>query len=1511
MLSTPKATVLGLGICLWLIQVGVQAITIASDSFTETGGLRAPGAPLAGATTEIGNLVWQSYNTNPQAFFFDSGGAGYVTTAIVSSVLVPVGVTSDTTVQVDVNLNGFTGTQTVMIGFAKVSMPKYPYSWPIYLTVNGVGNWNLYDFDTAAHSQGSGSGLNVSGWHTMKLEYDPTTKTVNAWFDSTQLVTNKVLAETLSPIVAVGFGSNVTAATMQFDNFSVQAQIIDTTPPAAVANLAVSATTCCTATLTWTAPSDPDDPAATYDLRYSTSAIDSTNFASATQVNGLSAPKAAGSAESFIVTGLTPSTTYYFALKTADTVSNWSHISNVPTGTTAPPDVNPPTTITDLAAAVQGDQSVSLTWTAPLDAESGVGSYDLRYSTSLLDDTTWAAATPVTGVPAPKAAGSGESFTVTGLAPSTTFYFAIKSSDKAIPANVSALSNVPSAATYATDVDGPSPIADLVVAATSMTSATLTWTAPADIGWAGVGSYDIRYSTDAISDEATFAAATPANGIPAPATPGTVQTLTISGLMPGATYYYAIKSADSAAPPNVSALSNVASLVQPTDTWPPSTISNLAATPGYPDKVTLTWTTPGDTGTWQTGVGSYDLRFATSPIDDTTWASATQVTGLPAPKAPGSAETFAVTGLAPDTTFYFAIKSSDKATPPNVSALSNVATATTPPPDTTPPATISDLAADGSDPLCANLTWTAPADPDDAAPASYDVRYSTLPIDETNWVAATRVFNTPVPNVAGQLEQMTVTNLQPGTAYYFAIKTSDARGNISGLSNVAGHTTGSMPSLPQVTSLTITEKAGVTTDNYPMTLSLVFKKGDVPSHVTVRANGRPLSTQTDVKVRWPDSSVKHALVSFILPQLQANQFVTLDILRGGSNANTSWMGKADLLATDFEALMSITVGEQTTNVSARQLLAGIVSLQYWLKGNIVSEFIIRDWNVNVASQLNVTYLVRVYPSINAIRVDTVVENCWINARGNITYDFTLSLGQASPQVVFAKTGLVHNQSARWRKVFWQGTTPADIQVRYNIPYIISTGLLPRYDTSLVVPEATVASVYSNWSGKAHDIMDPGIITTYFPTTGGRPDIGPYPRWTAQYICGMDNRMRDVMLNTADLSGSIPVHFRETDPNRSFYQHIISVDDRPTIWTSQPTSTFVAPADRFPNPIGDINTVWTVDKSHQPSLVYIPYLVTGDYYYLEELYFWAAYDIGDSNYQYRGGSLGIIHESASRGEAWGIRNVADAANIAPDGDIEKGYVNEKVNNSISFWISAFPMGDPAKYPLIHYWQANLENDSLMQNDADIDKTTCAYGIAPWQDDYMLWSLSHLRDLGYPTLPLINWLGKTLLDRFTAPGWNPYRASPYTLPVMYWVSPGVADFYTTWADINNGFVDKVGPSDFKNPQDTAGYDMSARAALSCITHLVNARPTLEWVNVHYHSLDLLNTDPRYAFLPPGYPVGDVNQDGLVDVSDLLALAATWGRSLGQAGFDARCDFDADNTVDVSDLLILADNWPAASG
>ncbi len=92
-----------------------------------------------------------------------------------------------------------------------------------------------------------------------------------------------------------------------------------------------------TLNLTWTSPATTSHwgPATQYDIRYSLSPItNDSEWLAATILGGLPPPKPPGSPETLLVVGLIPCTTYYFAIKAADSSGEWTPLSNSPQGTT-------------------------------------------------------------------------------------------------------------------------------------------------------------------------------------------------------------------------------------------------------------------------------------------------------------------------------------------------------------------------------------------------------------------------------------------------------------------------------------------------------------------------------------------------------------------------------------------------------------------------------------------------------------------------------------------------------------------------------------------------------------------------------------------------------------------------------------------------------------------------------------------------------------------------------------------------------------------------------------------------------------------------------------------------------------------------------------------------------------------------------------------------------------------------------------------------------------------------
>jgi len=83
------------------------------------------------------------------------------------------------------------------------------------------------------------------------------------------------------------------------------------------------------------------------------------------------------------------------------------------------------------------------------------------------------------------------------------------------------------------------------------------------------------------------------------------------------------------------------------------------------------------------------------------------------------------------------------------------------------------------------LHWTAPGgDSLTGQAARYDLRYSIRMITTENFVVAKMVAGLPRPGVPGTSQSLTIEGLQPGLVHYFAIKSADAAGNWSAMSNV-------------------------------------------------------------------------------------------------------------------------------------------------------------------------------------------------------------------------------------------------------------------------------------------------------------------------------------------------------------------------------------------------------------------------------------------------------------------------------------------------------------------------------------------------------------------------------------------------------------------------------------------------------------------------------------------------------------------------------------------------------
>jgi len=109
------------------------------------------------------------------------------------------------------------------------------------------------------------------------------------------------------------------------------------------------------------------------------------------------------------------------------------------------------------------------------------------------------------------------------------------------------------------------------------------------------------------------------------------------------------------------------------DLTPPATVTDLRVQGLSASSATLAWPAPGDDGIAGTAY-QYEVRYASDSATVVGWSGALIVTGTATPHSAGATETFEVTGLQTDSTYYFALKTQDESG--NWSGLSNVVSAT-------------------------------------------------------------------------------------------------------------------------------------------------------------------------------------------------------------------------------------------------------------------------------------------------------------------------------------------------------------------------------------------------------------------------------------------------------------------------------------------------------------------------------------------------------------------------------------------------------------------------------------------------------------------------------------------------------------------------------------------------------------------------------------------------------------------------------------------------------------------
>ena len=353
-------------------------------------------------------------------------------------------------------------------------------------------------------------------------------------------------------------------------------------------------------------------------------------------------------ASPFVDTGLSPNTSYYYAIQAVDTSGDVSAMSAPPAQVTTPPT---PAAPVNVGVSPNNGTAVTVTWSESIPANG----LQIQYY-NILRGTSPTALAALTKAPA-------SPFIDIAASPNTTYYYAIQAVDTG--GDVSAMSAPPAQVTTP-----PMPAAPVNVGATpnNGSAVTVTWSENIPANGVQIQYYNI------------FRGTTP-TGLTA-LTKGPASPFIDIGASPNTTYYYAIQAVDTGG--DVSAMS--ASPAQVATPPMPAAPVNVGATPNNGSAVTVTW--------------SENIPANGMPIQYYNILRGTSPTGLAA-LTKGQASPFIDTGASPNTTYYYAIQAVD--TGGDVSAISAPpAQATTPP----MPAAPVNIGATANNDTAVTVTWS-------------------------------------------------------------------------------------------------------------------------------------------------------------------------------------------------------------------------------------------------------------------------------------------------------------------------------------------------------------------------------------------------------------------------------------------------------------------------------------------------------------------------------------------------------------------------------------------------------------------------------------------------------------------------------------------------------------------------------------------------------------------------------------------------------------------------------------
>ncbi|SLN69209.1 calcium-binding protein [Oceanibacterium hippocampi] len=628
-----------------------------------------------------------------------------------------------------------------------------------------------------------------------------------------------------------------------------------------------------------------------------------------------------------------------------------------------------------------------------------------------------------------------------------------------------------------------------------------------------------------------------------------------------------------------------------------------------------------------------------------------------------------------------------------------------------------------------------------------------------------------------------------------------------------------------------------------------FVPGDLAKgfHLEAHAGSDALPTQVDVKARHDDGSVRHAIVTVALPLIAGGTGLDVMLHRRVGAAAKGHVALSALAAAGYGKSVEIVPikalepSPAAASFDVAEALAAAEKaggLETWLDGPLVTEYVA---NRPVDERFSVGLHVRVFAD-GPVRTALVFHNDAATVPNrNLQYGLVVRDRGAAPYRI---ADVFQHRNATWRHVVWQGVAPA-VQIVPDVRYLMRSGALPSYDLSWGVSDWEMQKIEAFLDDYKWEPMGSGSVHRKMPAPGGRADLGLLPRWSAEWVVSMDPRAEALAKLNAEVAGTIPWHFRDPKTDRP-----LRIDNRPRLYLG---GAQIANSDLPPGGIQREGTGWTPDAAHVPSLTYLPYLLTGDRYYLEELMAQAAWHVAALDPNYRQNDKGLIEQANQvRGQAWTMRTLSNAAFVTPDDDPMKGYFVGLLERNLDAYLGRYverrelrEAGDLEGY----IWRRRYVDPGA---------------VAPWEDDFFTSAIGLIASRGSDkAVRLLRWKANWTVGRFLSEdkGFNPFAATAYRLFV---VDRETDRRHTKWSEVvpdDGWYAKKFGDPRYASSfvgyaNATDGYVAHARAALAAMVTfgIPGAIDAFRFVVENSETLQSgYDGDPTFLLAPSAGPGG----------------------------------------------------------